>query len=132
MSAIPAILGDPDGLALTNASSISNKGVELSLTWADQVGEDWKYSFSGNIARNKNAIEKLNGGQPLLSDPIANFRVTKSDNGLPIASYFLLENIGIFQSQAQIDASAQKDARAGDLIYKDISGTNGTPDGRID
>lgn len=130
--AIPAILGDPDGKALTNASTIANKGIELSLTWADQIDEDWKYSVSGNVARNKNTIEKLNGGQPLIGDAIANYEITKSDNGQAIASYFLLEKIGIFQSQAQIDASAQKDARMGDIIYLDRSGPNGTPDGKID
>ncbi|MDR6786412.1 TonB-linked SusC/RagA family outer membrane protein [Pedobacter africanus] len=129
---IPAILGDPDGKALTNASTISNKGLELSLGWADELNESFKYGISGNIAYNKNTIEKLNGGQPLFGDNIANYQITKSDNGQAIGSYFLLEKIGIFQNQAQIDASAQKDARAGDIIYRDISGPNGTPDGKID
>lgn len=128
---IPAILGDPDGKALTNASSISNKGIELSLGWTDQVGDDWKYSISGNIAHNKNRIEKLNGGQPLLGDKIADVNITKSDNGREIGSYFVYDQIGVFQNQAQIDASAQKNARAGDLIYRDISGPNGVPDGII-
>ena len=128
---IPAILGDPNEKALTNAANVSNKGIEFSLNWADQIGEDWKYSISGNIAHNKNTIEELGGGQPLIGDIIANYQITKSDNGQPIASYFLLEKIGLFQNQAQIDASAQKDARAGDIIYRDISGPNGTPDGII-
>jgi len=124
---IPAILGDPDEKVLTNAATVSNKGLELSLTWTDQIGEDWKYSIGGNIAHNKNNINKLNGGQPLLGDKIGNYAITKSDNGGPIGSYFLLEKIGIFQNQAQIDASAQKDARAGDIIYRDLNG-----DGKID
>jgi TonB-linked SusC/RagA family outer membrane protein len=128
---IPAILGDPDEKALTNAADVSNKGIEFSLNWADQIGDDWKYGIGANIAHNKNTINKLNGGQPLIGDNIANFPITKSDNGQAIGSYFLLEKIGIFQNQAQIDASAQKDARAGDMIYRDISGPNGTPDGVI-
>ncbi|WP_316817710.1 TonB-dependent receptor [Pedobacter nyackensis] len=119
---IPAILGDPDEKVLTNAANVSNKGVELSLNWADQIGEDWKYSIGANIAHNKNTINKLNGGQPLLGDKIAETNVTKSDNGQAIGSYFLLEKIGLFQNQAQIDASAQKDARAGDIIYRDLNG----------
>lgn len=130
--AIPAILGDPNEKALTNAANVSNKGIEFSLNWADQIGEDWKYSIGANIAYNKNTIEELGGGQPLIGDMIANYQITKSDNGQAIGSYFLLEKTGIFQDQAQIDASAQKDARAGDIIYKDISGPNGEPDGRID
>jgi TonB-linked SusC/RagA family outer membrane protein len=119
---IPAILGDPDEKVLTNAATVSNKGIEFSLNWADQIGEDWKYSIGGNIAHNKNTINKLNGGQPLIGDKIAETNVTKSDNGQAIGSYFLLEKTGIFQNQAQIDASAQKDARAGDIIYRDLNG----------
>ncbi|HMI03294.1 MAG TPA: TonB-dependent receptor [Pedobacter sp.] len=126
---IPAILGDPDEKVLTNAATVSNKGVELSLNWADQIGEDWKYSIGGNIAYNKNTINKLNGGQPLLGDKIAETNITKSDNGQAIGSYFLLEKIGLFQNQAQIDASAQKNARAGDIIYRDVDGNGVINDG---
>jgi TonB-linked SusC/RagA family outer membrane protein len=129
---LPAIAGDPDNQYLTNAARISNKGVEFSLNWADQIGEDWKYGFSGNVAHNKNLVEGLNGGEPLIGDAIGNFAITRTDNGNPIGSYYILENTGVFQNQAQIDASAQKDARAGDLIYKDISGPAGVPDGKID
>ncbi|HYH15760.1 MAG TPA: TonB-dependent receptor, partial [Flavisolibacter sp.] len=115
-----------------NATTISNKGVELSLTWSDKIGNDWNYSVSGNIARNKNRIEDLRGGEPLVGDLVANYRITRTDNGRPIASYYVLEAIGIFQNEAEIAASAQKDARPGDLIYRDISGPAGKPDGFID
>ena len=129
---LPGIVGDVNNQYLTNAAVISNKGVELSLGWADQIGNDWKYGISGNIAHNKNLVEALNGGQALFGGQAGNFLVTKTDNGHPIGSYFILENTGVFQNQAQIDASAQKDARAGDLIYRDISGAGGVPDGKID
>lgn len=128
---IPGILGDPDNQYLTNAASISNKGIEVSLTWSDRIGKDWSYSVNGNVAHNKNNVEKLNGGQPLVGDNVGAFSVTKTDNGHPIGSYFLREAIGIFQTQAQIDASAQPGARVGDLIYRDISGPAGVPDGVI-
>jgi TonB-linked SusC/RagA family outer membrane protein len=129
---VPGILGDPDNQYLTNAATISNKGIELSLTWSDRIGKDWSYSVNGNIAHNKNNIEKLNGGQPLVGDNVGSYAITRTDNGQPIGSYYLREAIGIFQSQAQIDASAQKGARLGDLIYRDISGPAGVPDGIID
>jgi len=129
---IPAIFGDPDNQYLTNATTITNKGVELTLSWADKIGKDWSYGISANGAHNKNQIEKLNGGSPIFGSAVANYLITKTDNGQPIASYFLREVIGIFQSQAEIDASAQKNARQGDLIYRDISGPQDKPDGIID
>jgi TonB-dependent starch-binding outer membrane protein SusC len=129
---IPAILGDADNQYLTNATTITNEGVELGLTWTDKIGTDWNYSVSGNVAHNKNRIENLNGGQPLIGGAAGNYSVTRTDNGQPIASYYVLDAVGIFQSEAEIAASAQKDARLGDLIYRDVSGPDGKPDGIID
>lgn len=118
---IPAIFGDPDARVLTNAANISNKGIELGLNWADEINADWKYSIGANVAYNKNSVNDLSGGQPLISDRVGEANPTKSDNAQPIGSFFLLEKIGIFQNQAQIDASAQKEARAGDIIYRDLN-----------
>jgi TonB-linked SusC/RagA family outer membrane protein len=128
---LSSVVYDVDNKYITNATTISNKGAELSLNWNDKVGNDWSYSLNGNIAYNKNNIEKLNGGQPLIGGTAGNYNVTRTDNGHPIASYYVLQAVGIFQNQAQIDASAQPNARAGDLIYLDLSGPNGTPDGVI-
>ncbi|MEO7048334.1 MAG: TonB-dependent receptor, partial [Ferruginibacter sp.] len=129
---IPAILGDPDGKYITKAANFENKGIELALTWADKVGKDWTYSISGNISKNTNTILNLNGGQALFDGQVGDFFTTKSDNGQPIGSFFLLQEDGIFQNAAEIAASAQPGAKPGDLRYKDISGPDGKPDGKID
>lgn len=126
---LPAILGDDR--YITNAANFENKGVELSLTWTDKIARDWNYSISGNIAKNKNQILNLNGGQALFDGSVGNYLVTKSDNGQPIGSFFMLQADGIFQTDAEIAASAQPNAKPGDLRYKDISGPNGRPDGVI-
>lgn len=129
---IPAILGDADGKYITNAANFLNTGVELSLNWNDKIGRDWTYSIGGNIAYNKNEIVGLNGGQALFAGSVGGQgNTTKSDNGQPIGSFFLWETDGIFQSEAEIAASAQKDAKPGDLRYKDLSGPDGKPDGVI-
>jgi TonB-linked SusC/RagA family outer membrane protein len=126
------VLGDIDNLYTTNAASFSNKGVEFSLNWNDKISKDWNYNISGNIAFNANKITGLNGGQALSSGSVGNQGfTTKSDNGQPIGSFYVLQTDGIFQTEAEIAASAQKDARPGDLKYKDISGPNGKPDGVI-
>jgi TonB-linked SusC/RagA family outer membrane protein len=129
---IPAILGDPDGKYITNAANFENEGIEVGLTWSDKIGKDWTYSISGNMAYNKNRIVNLNGGQALFDGSVGDFFTTKSDNGQPIGSFFLLQTDGIFQNEAEIAASAQPGARPGDLRYKDISGPENKPDGKID
>ncbi|MBA4140337.1 MAG: TonB-dependent receptor, partial [Segetibacter sp.] len=80
-------------------------------------------------------ITNLAGGQALFAGGVGGNQgnITKSDNGQPIGSFFILEADGIFQTEAEIAASAQKDARPGDLRYKDIGGgADGKPDGKID
>lgn len=128
---IPAILGDADNRYLTNATTISNRGVEFGLTWTDRIHNNLNYSISGNISHNRNRIENLRGGQPLVGGQAGNYNVTRTDNGRPIGSYYVLDAIGIFQNEAEIAVSAQKDARPGDLIYRDVSGPDGKPDGVI-
>ncbi|WP_069659281.1 SusC/RagA family TonB-linked outer membrane protein [Arcticibacter eurypsychrophilus] len=130
---IPAILGDIDGLYTTNASNFTNKGAEFALNWTDKVNDDWSYNIGGNVAYNKNAVTRLNGGQALVDGNTGGNQgnVTKSDNGQPIGSFFIYEADGIFQNVDEIAASAQKDALPGDLRYKDLSGPDGTPDGII-
>ncbi|NEU09933.1 TonB-dependent receptor [Flavihumibacter sp. R14] len=130
---IPGILGDTDNLFTTNASDFSNKGVEVGLNWISDLGNGIKYSIGVNGAYNKNEITGLNGGQALFDGSVGTQGfVTKSDNGQPIGSFFVLQSDGIFQTAEEIAASAQKTAKPGDLRYKDLSGPAGTPDGVID
>lgn len=128
---VPGILGDPDNKYITNAAEFENKGVELGLTWTDKVGSSWSYSVSGNVAFNRNKVLNLNGGEALFGGSIGDFTTTKSDNGQPIGSFFLREAIGVFKSYEEIAESAQPAARPGDLIYRDVSGPEGKPDGVI-
>lgn len=44
----------------TNTSDMSNRGIELTLRWADRI-RDFEYSVSGNFTYNKNAIVKYKG-----------------------------------------------------------------------
>ncbi len=118
-----ATLGDPDNQYVTNAATFRNKGVELGLNWADNINRNWKYNISGNIAYNQNRIENLNGGTAIADGNVSGQGFTTlSDNGQPIGSFYLLEVQGIFQSAAEASGSAQPNARAGDLRYRDANG----------
>jgi len=130
---IPAILGDANSLYTTNAATFTNRGVEFGINWTGKIAKDWSYNIGGNVAYNKNEITGLNGGQALVEGNVGGNQgnVTRSDNGQPIGSFYVYEADGIFQNAAEIAASSQKDARPGDLRYKDLSGPNGTPDGVI-
>lgn len=130
---VPSILGDPNDEYITNAASFTNKGVELSLDWKDNISRDWKYNIGGNVAFNKNKIDNLNGGQAINDGGVGGQgTTTRSDNGQPIGSFYLWEVEGIFQNAAEIAASAQPGAKPGDLRYRDVNKDNAiTADDRV-
>ncbi|MBO9591455.1 MAG: TonB-dependent receptor [Niabella sp.] len=118
---IPGILGDADNRYITNAATFENRGVEFGLNWNDKFGTNWQYSIGGNMAFNRNKILNLNGGQALFDGNVNGF-TTLSDNGHEIGSFYLLQMDGIFQSEAEVAASAQPNALPGDIRYKDLNG----------
>jgi TonB-linked SusC/RagA family outer membrane protein len=128
---LPGILGDPDNRYITNAASYQNKGVELALRWRDNINEHLSYNVGANISYNKNTITGLNGGQALNAGGANSQTITRTDNGQPIASYYVLNAIGVFQNQAEVDAAPTYDVgeakHVGGLKYADTNS-----DGKID
>ena len=133
---VPSVTGDADGQVLTNAASIQNIGFEGTLKWRGKINEAISYYIGGNITMNNNQVIGLNGGQPILDGGIgANQQyTTKTDNGQPVGSFYVLQVLGVFQNDGEIAAykSAngqviQPSANVGDFRYQDTNG-----DGKID
>ena len=133
---VPSVTGDADGQVLTNAASIQNVGFEGTLRWRGKINEAISYYVGGNITFNNNQVIGLNGGQPILDGGIgANQQyTTKTDNGQPVGSFYVLQVLGVFQNDGEIGAykSAsgqviQPSANVGDFRYQDTNG-----DGKID
>ena len=109
------------GAPTTNAAEVSNKGWETAVTWRDQV-RDLTYSVNFNLSDLRNRVEKLEGGAQLGG--------TIRRVGDPIDAYFGVQAVGIFKTQAEVDAWARQvpgKTGPGDLKYKDQNG-----DGKID
>lgn len=133
---IPGILGDPNGVYVTNAASYQNTGLEFSAKWSDKIGK-LGYSVGGNINYNKNKVIGLNGGQALVGGSINGQNITRTDNNQPIASYYVLQQTGIFQNDAQISSAPTYNLNGynksvGGMMFADLSGPNGVPDGVVD
>ncbi|SFT13601.1 TonB-linked outer membrane protein, SusC/RagA family [Mucilaginibacter polytrichastri] len=128
---IPAILGSNLTYYTTNAASFQNQGFEFALKWADKIGTKFSYTASANININKNKLLGLNGGQYLPGGGINGQYVTRTDNGQAIASYYVLNAIGVFQNQAEVNAAPANSLgeanHVGGLRYADTNG-----DGKID
>ena len=133
---VPSVTGDADGIVLTNAASISNIGWEFSLNWRGNIMEGLTYKIGGNVTFNQNSVIGLNGGQPILDGGIgaAQQYTTKTDNGQPVGSFYLLKVLGVFQNDSEVEnykntagQTVQPNAAPGDFKYQDTNG-----DGKID
>jgi TonB-linked SusC/RagA family outer membrane protein len=124
---IPAYVGLSS--SWENAGSMQNKGWDLAVSWRDKVG-NVTYSVSGNLSDVKNQITNLYGKEYISA-------TTLTREGFPIYSWYGYVSDGYFQSQEEIEASpvygGNKDnVKPGYIRYKDISGPEGVPDGKID
>ncbi len=134
---ITATAGDADQLVITNVASIQNKGLEVSLNWKDKINDNLSYHIGGNVTLNQNQVLALNGGQAIFGGGIGASQgfVTSTDNGHPVGSFYVLKQIGVFNSDGDATAYVgpdgvtpiQTSAKAGDFKYLDKNN-----DGKID
>ncbi|UZT98881.1 SusC/RagA family TonB-linked outer membrane protein [Chryseobacterium fluminis] len=99
----------------SHMGSVVNKGAEVSLNWADRVGEDFSYSIGANYSYNKNQFKNVDTSKPisqLSGGSLGNGQWTKLFNattvGNALGSFYLWDFDGY-------DAN-------GNMTYKDLNG----------
>jgi len=123
---IPQALGDNS--FITNSTTITNEGFEVSLNYSNTIGKDFKYTINGNLTFNENRVVGIKTLIPdaeasIISGGLGNGQVTtKTEVGREIGSFWLFDAVGLFGTQAEIDASAQPNAKVGDLKFDDVNG----------
>lgn len=109
-----------------NAASVENKGVELGLIYKNRVGK-LSYNIGANISAIRNKVLSIADSEPILGGfGLSDGALTKTEPGQPVGSFFLYEMLGIFQTQAEIDASPFQtvNTRPGDVKFADLNGDN--------
>ncbi|MFN0176090.1 MAG: SusC/RagA family TonB-linked outer membrane protein [Saprospiraceae bacterium] len=123
-----------------NAASVENKGIELGLIYKNRMG-DFRYDIGANISTVRNKVLSISNGEPIYGGfGLSDGALTKTEAGYPVGSFFLYQMEGIFQTQAEIDASPFQtiNTRPGDVKFADVDGKDlngnltGLPDGKID
>lgn len=133
----------PDVIGLSepyqNAGKVKNKGWEFSVAWKDRI-KDFTYGLGFNISDVKNEVTDLGGVPPTYGDQI---RMV----GYPIDAFYGLVADGLagmdefaydYASRKYVNPSCpvlEADKAyfgPGDIKYKDLSGPEGVPDGKID
>lgn len=118
LAPLPIYVGyDPPTI---NNGTVRNRGVELSLSYKDKIGE-LGYSFTANLQANRNKLLKYSA---------TTIKATQIDQvGLPFDSYYVYEFEKIFQSAEEIAAAPKQPYNPvpGTFKFKDQNG-----DGKID
>lgn len=129
------------GNIIANVGNTRNSGIEFELSGDVYKSEDFVWNLGFNISRNTNRLTKISddfkGEDGFLTGFPGGGRLRE---GSPIGLIYGYRADGIFQNQADIDALntdsptgtyQNANTAPGDLRFRDISGPDGVPDGRI-
>jgi len=125
---------------LKNAGTVQNTGIEFAINWRDQIGKDFEYNVSYNIAYNKNKVTEVNssqkynnGGSDLLAQGTG--YMARFEEGEPIGYFWGYKTAGPIQNAADLAAYTASlkdgdaanslqgsDLKVGDLKFVDVNG----------
>lgn len=120
-----------------NVGGMSNKGIELSLGWKDDIG-NFSYSIDGNVSFIKNEVTNLGTSENLTGSFAYDYALIdfqgqfsnplRSEVGQPYNMFWGYVFNGIFQTQEQIDNYKNSrgevimpNAKPGDSIFVDLN-----------
>ena len=117
-----------------NGGNVTNKGIELQLSYNDRIGKDFSYSISGSYAYNKNLVNNIPTADGIIDGASNSLYVNspeffRASAGNPIGYFWGYKTAGVFQSEADVASYTDKkgqelqpNAHPGDLKYVDING----------
>lgn len=120
---VPIASGGGTTELLANNGTVNNTGLELSLNWADKVG-DFRYHLGMNATYINNKVLKLEGREYIPGAAINGDFATRTQVGLPIGAFWGYEVEGVYASEVEAlkDPVSQIIKDAGYFKYKDQNG----------
>jgi hypothetical protein len=125
-------------LAQENAGILDNRGIELSIGTTKKFNNDLQVSVDGNFTYAANKVIQVYETAVTRNDP------GRSRTGRRLNAVFGYQSLGLFSTTDDKNGDGFITAadgysitqfgtlRPGDIRYADLSGPNGTPDGKID
>lgn len=121
-----------------NVGSVNNRGWEIDLSWRDKIGK-LSYGLSFNLSDVQNKITDLGDTSPDMSsylirrvgDPIDAFYGYIAEGLMTPDDFTFYDDFEQKYFSPKVPVVMGPDYQPGDIKYKDISGPQGIPDGRI-
>ena len=122
------------GGPVINGGDVKNKGIEVGLSWNDQIGKDLVYSVGANFAYNHNEVGNIptldgiiHGATNQIYQNAEEFY--RAENGHAIGYFWGYKTAGIFQNQKEIDEWVAagngvlqgSSVKPGDVKYYDVN-----------
>jgi len=126
---------------LINGGDVTNKGIELALTWNDKLNKDFSYNVSGNISYNNSVVGNVPTADGIIAgnsnEAYANAAALyrKAQSGYPIGYFWGYKTDGILQNSTEVknyvasmkNGSANntlqgRNITSGDVRYVDVNG----------
>ena len=137
---ISQLVGLDNPTLLLNSGELENRGYELTLATKNFVGEfTWDTNF--NISRNENEIISLVGNtdrNELIVGPghiLNNVITSLIEVGQPVGVFYGFVYDGVYQVSDEVNGTILPgesfEREAGGEKFRDISGPDGVPDGRL-
>ena len=106
-----------------NMGSMKSNGVDLTISYNNHAG-DFTYGVNANLSAYKSVVRSLGGNPEYWSGD-----VSRSVIGEEFGRFYVLQYLGIFQNQREIDMYVDKDgrmiqplAKPGDFKFADLDG----------
>jgi hypothetical protein len=126
---LPSYLGTA-GFAqpFTNLGQIRNQGLEFALGYHEGRNA-FTYGADLTLTTVRNKVLQLSDIQPVIPGYLGVTAVTRTEVGQPISRLYVLDMLGIFQSQDEINSYQSADGRIiqplaqpGDVKFRDVNG----------
>lgn len=126
---VPKSSGTPNSVWM-NVGSMSNWGLELTATYRDKIGDDFKFSVTPIFSLYRNKVTSLGDNESLAGGNInTGANVTRTVSGRSVAQFWGYKTDGLFKTDEEAakyvnekGERLQAAAKAGDLKYVDMNG----------
>ena len=111
--------------SVVNAGIVSNKGIDLNLMHQNSFG-DFTYIISTNFSYVKNTVKELANVERDINSGLFVGHSLESIYG------YIADGLFIDEADVANSATQPRTAKPGDIKFRDISGPEGVPDGKVD